>query len=83
MTKTNGLPFGRGWDRIANLNLFSGDHDTVNQQLDQLAFLFKGGFTDPLLYSLTERFNRLHHARKLIVMPYIRFQLPLLFCDHR
>ncbi|HEV2992282.1 MAG TPA: hypothetical protein VG759_27870, partial [Candidatus Angelobacter sp.] len=31
-----------------------------------------------LLHTLAEGFNRLHHCRKLVVMPHIRFQLPLL-----
>jgi len=82
MTKTNGFPFGRGWDHITDLNLLSSDHNTINEQFDQLTFLFKGGLTESLLHSLAERFNRLHHACELIVMPYIGFQLPLLFCNH-
>jgi hypothetical protein len=43
--------------------------------------LFKGSLAESVLHSLAERFNRLHHSSKLIVMPYIGFQLPLLFCD--
>ena len=57
MTKTKGLAFGRGGDRIADLHLLASDHNAVNQQLDQLAFLFKGGLIDPLLYALAECFD--------------------------
>jgi hypothetical protein len=31
MTKTHGFPFGRGGDRIADLHLLTGDHNTVNE----------------------------------------------------
>jgi hypothetical protein len=47
-----------------------------------LALLFKGGLADPLLYTLAKGINRLHHCRKLIVMPHIRLQLPLLFSNN-
>jgi len=81
MTKTHGFPFGRGWDHITDLHLFSGNHNTVNEQLDELPFLFKGGLVESLLYTLAEGFNRLHDTSKLVVMPHIRFQLPLLLSD--
>jgi hypothetical protein len=82
MTKTNIFAFGRGWDRIADLNLFSGNNNAVNEQLDELPFLFKGGLAESVLHTLAEGFNRLHHSSKLVVMPYIGFQLPLLFSNN-
>jgi hypothetical protein len=42
MTKTNLLTPGREGDHIADLHLFSRDHDTVNKQLNELSFLLKG-----------------------------------------
>ncbi len=30
MTKTNGFPFGGGWNHIADLHLLPGNHNTVN-----------------------------------------------------
>ena len=41
--------------------------------------MFKGRFTDPLLYAVAEGFNRLDHSSELIMMPNTGFQLTLLF----
>lgn len=79
MTKTNLFTPRGGGDHIADLNLFSRDDNPINQQLDELTFLFKRRLSQPLLYALTECFHRLHHSSELIMMPYIRFELPLLF----
>src|SRR5258706_15903833 len=83
MTKTDSFAFGGGWDHITDLNLLTCHNNTVNEQLDELAFLLKGCFTDPLLHALAEGFYRLDHSSKLIVMPNIGFQLTLLFCNDR
>ncbi len=81
MTKTNGFPFGRGWDHITDLNLLCSDHHAINEQFDQVTFLLKSSLCQTLCNTLTERVNRVHHACELIVMPHIGFQVPLLFCN--
>jgi hypothetical protein len=83
MTKTDSFTLGGGWDHIRDLNLLTCDHNTVNEQLDELAFLLKGCFTDPLLYALAESFYRLDHCSKLIVVSHIGIQLTLLLRNHR
>jgi hypothetical protein len=83
MTKTDCFAFGRGRDHIADLNLLTSNYNTVNQQLNELALLFKGRFTDSLLHPLAEGFYRLDHASQLIVMAHIGFQLALLFLNDR
>lgn len=77
----NSFPFGGGWDHVTDLNLLSGDHNTINYQLDELAFLLKGSLSKSLLDTLTKGFYRLDHACQLIMVPHIRFQLPPLFSD--
>src|SRR5712691_7731408 len=42
MTKAKVLARGGGGDHVTDLHLFAGDHDAVNQQLDQEPFLLKG-----------------------------------------
>src|SRR6266699_1197807 len=49
MTKANVLTAGGGGDHVADLHLLFGDNDTINKQLNQLPFLFKGGFSQSLL----------------------------------
>jgi hypothetical protein len=73
MTKTHLL---RGWggrDHIADLYLLSSHHDAINQQLDELPFLFKGRLSEALLHPLAESFNGLDHAGEFIVPPDIDF----------
>jgi hypothetical protein len=36
-----------GWDHVADLDLAVGDHDPVDQQLDQLAALLEAGLAQP------------------------------------
>ncbi len=80
MTKTNLLTPRGGWDHVADLNLLSRYDDTINEQLDELAFLFKRCIGNPLLHALTERFDRLHHPSELVVVSHTRLKLAFLFC---
>src|SRR6266487_156231 len=72
LTKTKVLA-GRGsGDHIADLHLLIGDHNAVNQQLNQLPFLLKGGLSQALLHALAKGFDRLDLSRQLIVAPHAR-----------
>jgi hypothetical protein len=43
MTKTGLLAVRAGWQHIANLYLLIGDDNAVDQELNQLSLLHKGG----------------------------------------
>ena len=43
MTKTRMFAVGGGRDHVADLDLFIGDDHAVDEQFDQLAFVFKAG----------------------------------------
>ncbi len=43
MTKTCVFAVGGGWNYVADLDLFIGDDHAVDEQFDQLAFVFKAG----------------------------------------
>jgi len=45
MTKTKMFAGGGGGDHVTDLHLLADDHDAVNQQFNQLPFLFKGGLS--------------------------------------
>ncbi len=75
MTKTNLFTALGGGDHVADLHLFVTDDDTVNQQFNELSFLFKSCFGYPLLYTLTEEMDRLDHRRQLVLMAHTRFKL--------
>ncbi len=81
MTKTHLLGALGGRDHVTDLYLLVGHHDAVNEQLDQLPFLLKGGIRQSLLHTLTKRFDGLHHRGQLIVVPDTGFQLACLFSD--
>lgn len=57
MTKTEKLTARSSGDHIADLHLLVGDHDTINQPLNQLSFLLEGGLSQSLLDSLAKGFN--------------------------
>jgi SRSO17 transposase len=57
MTKTEMLAARSSGDHIADLHLLVGHDNTINQQLDQMSFLLKGSFSEPLLDSLAKGFN--------------------------
>jgi hypothetical protein len=60
MTKTQMLTGRGGGDHIADLHLLVGHDDAINQQLDQVPFLLKGGLSKSLLYPLAKGFHRLY-----------------------
>jgi hypothetical protein len=43
-----------GGDNIPDFDLFVGDHDPINQQLDQLPSMLKGRFSQTCLNTLTK-----------------------------
>jgi hypothetical protein len=58
MTKTQMLTAGRGGDHIADLHLLSGHDDSIDEQFDQQASLFKSGLLQPHLHPLAEGSDR-------------------------
>jgi len=54
MTKTDVLTGGRRGDDVADLDLPVSDDDPINEQLDEVALLLKGGLGQPSLYPLTQ-----------------------------
>jgi len=75
MTKSDVFTALGGGDHVADLHLLFTHDDTINHQFNQLAFLLKCGFGQPLLDALTKRLNRLHDGGQFIVMPHARFEL--------
>jgi hypothetical protein len=54
MTKAHVLTGGRGGDDIADLDIAVSDDHPVNEPLDELALLLKGGLGEPGLHPLAE-----------------------------
>jgi hypothetical protein len=73
LTKTQVLAGGRGGDHIADLHLLVGNHNAVNQQLNQVPFLLKGGLSQALLHALAKGFDRLDLSCQLIVASHACF----------
>ncbi len=72
LTKTKVFAGGGGGDHVTDLHLLAGDHDAVNQQLNQLSFLFKGGFSQAKLDALAKRLNGLGHGSQLVMASHTR-----------
>ncbi len=81
MTKTHLLTLGRSRDHIADFDVPVGDDDSINQQLDHLAFLLKAGVLQTLVDAVTQVLNRLYHARQLLLAIHASFKLSLLARD--
>jgi hypothetical protein len=54
MTKTDMLASGRRGDDVADLDIPVSDDNPINEQLDEVALLLKGGLGQPSLYPLTQ-----------------------------
>ncbi len=61
MTKTHLLTGAGGGDHIADLHLFVGHDDSVDQQLHELPLLLKRGLFKAVLYPLTKLLDRAHN----------------------
>jgi hypothetical protein len=59
MTKTRLFAAGGGRDHVADLDLFVGDHHTVDQEFDQVPFLFEARLLEPTAHPLAEFLHRL------------------------
>jgi hypothetical protein len=81
MTKTKLLTGRGGGDHRADLHFLVGHNDAINQQLDQVPFLLKGGLSKSLLYPLAKGFHRLYHTCQCIVSSDTDFQLACLFSN--
>jgi hypothetical protein len=76
MTKTHLFAACGGRDYVADLDLFVGDDHTVNQQFDQLTFLFKASLFEPGTYPLAKLLHRLGDPGQFHVFAGTGFQLP-------
>jgi hypothetical protein len=75
MTKTGLLAACGGRDHVADLDLLVGDDYTVNEQFDQLAFLFKARLFESGTYSLTKLLHGLGDPGQLHMFGGAGFQL--------
>ncbi len=57
MTKTGMFATSKSRDHVADLYFFSGDNDTINEELYAVPFLFEAGLLSPLTHSLTKLFH--------------------------
>src|SRR5215472_16793161 len=75
MTKTHLLTVAGGGDHIADLHLFVGHNDAVDQQLHQLPLLFKGSLFKTVLYSLAKLLDRPSHLSEFKLLSGTRLEL--------
>src|SRR6266851_9365936 len=55
MTKTGVFATRRSRDHVADLDLFSRDDHSINEEFYELPFLFEAGLLESLTHSLTKR----------------------------
>ena len=79
MTKLKLLTGGRGGDHIADLHLLVGHDNTINQQLNQVSFLLKGGLCKSLRTRSDKRFLRIVPYLSIHRVADTDFQLACLF----
>jgi hypothetical protein len=75
MTKTHLLAACRGRDHVADLDLLIRDDHAVDQQFDQLAFVFKAGLLEPRAHPLAKLLHGLGDPCQLHVFGGAGFQL--------
>ena len=78
MTKTCLFTVRGGWDHIADLDLVVGDHHAVNEQFDQVPFLFETGLFETSTHTLAKFLHRLGDPSQFHVFVGTGFQLPQL-----
>jgi len=78
MTKPDVLAGRRRRDDVVDLHVAIGDHDAVDEQLDQLSALGEGGVGQALLHPLAEPVNRRHDLGRRLVLVHLGRQLPAL-----
>jgi hypothetical protein len=81
MTKTQVLAGRGGGDHVTDLHLLAGDDNAINQQLNQLAFLLKGGLSQALLDALAKRLHGLDQSSQLVVASHAGLELTDLFSN--
>jgi len=75
MTKADVFAGWRGREDVVDLHVAVRDHNTVNQQLNQLAALRKGGVREALAHPLAEDGNGCHDLGDGLVLVHLSLQL--------
>jgi hypothetical protein len=75
MTKADMFACWSGRDHIMDLDIAIGDHDAVNEELNQLAALGKGGVCKTLAHPLAECLNGAHDLRDDLALVHLGLQL--------